>query len=86
MILSASSAAAAATQGAGSTCGSVAGSVPVANAPGDDAAHSRAPAAAFRIGFKKIRRIDRVLQAVPIPRRSWRGMVARIGAAGKSGR
>src|ERR1700692_4149533 len=46
MTLSASPAAAAATQGAGSACGSVAGSVPVANATrGNAAASSNATAA-----------------------------------------
>src|ERR1700738_3141938 len=41
MILSASLDAAAATQGAGSICGSVTGSVPVARAAGGSAAHKR---------------------------------------------
>src|SRR5882757_1324783 len=58
MMRSASLAVAAATQGAGSACGWVDGSVPVALAPCGSAAHSRQAAAAVRISAARQNRID----------------------------
>jgi hypothetical protein len=58
MILSASLAAAAATQGAGSTCGSVTGSVLVANAWCGSVAHRTEATATLRIRAEKPSRID----------------------------
>src|SRR6266851_4583656 len=58
MMLSASLVAAAATQGAGSACGSVKGSAPVANAPCGSAIHRTEAAAVVQISAVKVPRID----------------------------
>src|ERR1700730_19046625 len=58
MILSASSAAAAATHGAGSICGSVTGALPVAHAWYAGAAHSTDASATLRIRPDKPSRIN----------------------------